>query len=348
MKRGRFLARQRWRIFLDGFMILIVTMGLYGCLPPATPSLPIVCTPVSPNVNIYRTTPQTWANLIFQYAYPSVPQTVSADTVPPMPLPQDEQRILGARYEAFLFLKNQTTRWSDIETIKLDDSNEVQIAVTFISPELIQAVFLNEVLKGRFLTADFDIQLQEILNILAARDELLFLITVTSTSNNNINAPPHVIDMPISEMKLNNAGNLESTPNHDDHNLDQPIDPSSEPVFGYIAYPLAILQSGGCAWVLDPKYNTNIVITVPDIKIDNLSSHPYTWTIPYQSLIDPNIPPDPPTFIMPPDFNQEVMSPFRKPPHPTASLRLSSGADPNIYWQDFARYVWHQITLGNY
>jgi hypothetical protein len=331
---------------VNGFLITMIMAGLSGCTPTPTPA--IACTPESPNVNIYRTTPQTWANMIFQYAYPSIPIPTTPDaTTPTPPMVPNEQQILGARYEAFRYLKNQASRWSDIETINLADLTEVQIVVTFISPELLQAVFLNEVLKDRFITSNFDVQLQNVLNSIADRNELLFLVTVTAT-NNNTNSNSHVIEIPINQMKLNNAGNLESSPFHDDHNLEQPINPSVKSVFGYIAYPLAVSTSNECVWVLDPKYNTSIVITVPDIKIDHVSSNPYTWTIPYKSLMNANIPPAPPMFIPITGLDPTQISPLPKPPYPISSIVLSTGENPDIYWQDFARFIWNQVTLGSY
>ncbi|NOT06280.1 MAG: hypothetical protein HOP27_16935 [Anaerolineales bacterium] len=278
--------------------------------------------------------------MIFQNAYQSIPTPASPDTVISI-LPNE---LSGPRFMAFQYLKDQVKRWSDTEAIKLKDLNEIQITVTFISPELIQAVYLNQIFMDGILASDFDAQLQTALNSIAAREEILFLVTVTATTNNSIDTVSHVIDIPIKEMLLNNAGNLESIPGHDDHNLDQPINSSLEPVFGYVAYPLGVLQSDGCNWVLDPKYNTNIVITVSDIKLDNISSHPYTWTIPYKPLIETNNYPDQSIFI-PVTGDVNLISPLAMPPNPKMN---QIGTDPDAYWQDFARYVWNQITLGNY
>ncbi len=347
MARGLFFLQYKW------FMVVIMTIimvGLSGCSPqPLTATPQIVCTPDAPNANIYRSASRTTANMIVQSAYPSLPTPVSPEIATPMPLlisigPES----LGARYAAFQYLKDQVTRWSDTETIKLDDLNIIEVIVTFISPDLVQAVFLNDFLKNGILTSDFDVQLQTVLNSIAERDELLFLVTVTSTNNNNSNSIPHVIDIPISEMKLNNAGNLESIPGHDDHNLDQPINSSFDPVFGYVAYPLGVLNSNGCNWTLDPKYNTNIVITVPDIKINDATSRPYTWTIPYKSLINANIPPDPLMFIPAPGFNPDLVFPLTKPPYPLSQPMVANGSNPDLYWQDFARFIWNQVTLRNY
>ena len=348
MARGLFSKKHKWGMVINIFMIIIIMTGGYGCAPIPQSQMP--CLPDSPEANIYKAPLDSWlANTIFEYAYPLVPTPTSPDEVTSNPFIQpSDQQMLGARYEAFQLLIKQTKRWSTIETLKLDDTNEMQFIVTFISPELVQAVFLNEVLKDRYITSDFQVHLQNVLNSIATRDELLFLVTVTATGNNNISFTPYVIEIPITQMVLKNAGNLESAPVHEDHNLEQPINSSFAPVFGYIAYPFGMLSSNGCDWILDPKYNTNIVITVPDIKKDNVSSRKYTWTIPYKSLIDTENPSTQPLFIVPPDFKLDLVTPLPRPPYPMANLMSPNGINPDMYWQDFARYVWSQITLGNY
>ena len=308
----------------------------------------ISCTPDSPEANVYKAEPEKLAITIFEYLYPPTATPASPDgTVIALPTPPSDQQIRLARYEAFQYLTKQTKRWSTIETVKLDDLNEMQITVTFIHPELLQAIFLNEVLKDRFLTSGFEDQLKIVLDSIAAREELLFLVTVTATSNNNPTSIPRMIEIPIKQMVLKNAGNLETTPVHDDHNLEQPINSSLGAVFGFIAYPLGLLDSNGCVWTLDPKYNTNIVITLPDIKIDNVSSSKYTWTIPYKSLIDPS-PPVTPQFAAPTEFALDRVWPSSKPPYPLPSFILSAGTDSNAYWEEFAKFIWSQVTLGNY
>ena len=319
-------------------LILLAIAGLSGCMNSSSSSKPVVCTPEAHNVNIYKTIPQTWTNTIFQYAATPVAIAIS---------PSEEQ-ILRARYAAFQYLINETKRWSDTETIKLDDSSEAQIAVTFLSPELLQAVFLSEVLRDGLLYSDFETQTQTMLNSIATRDELLFLLTVTTTNNSSTDLAPHIIDIPINQMTLTNGEDLQIAPKHDDHILDQPINSSSKPVSGYLAYPLAVLTNNQCNWVLEPKYNTSITITVPLIQMDGVNGGPYTWAIPYSSLVHADIPPNPPNFVMPAEFDPNQMVPLAIPPSPAMNLTIPNGMDQNMYWQNFARFVWNQFTLGNY
>jgi hypothetical protein len=295
----------------------------------------VICTPNSPLVNVYQSAPQPWANKIFESAFPPVPTPI-----PPNPPVQfNEQAILDARYTAFQQLIKETVRWSDSKIAKLDDSSEVTITLTFLSPELLQAVFLNQVLKDRSVMYGFQDQLQKALNKIAERNELLFLLTMTM-KNNNVNPPRHTVKIPIQNVVMNNAENLVITHSHDDHNLEQAIDATSDPVFGYLAYPLAGVSASECKWILDPKYNTNIVVTVPFLEVDGLSnSTPYFWTIPYSSLIGPIVPSETYIWPLPAGFDQNQMTPLALPPN---------DVNQPMYSQDFARFIWNQITLGNY
>lgn len=339
MSRGLSSMQLGVSMFIRGLMVFIITAGLLGCVEPSvtTPiSAPsVICTPESSGVNIYREIPKSWANVIFEFALPAIPTPLP----PATPTPPNEGQILVARYAAFQQLIKETNRWSDTETITLADSSKIRLTVTFISPSLIQAVFLNHVLKERFIASGFQDQLQNVLNLIAERDELLFLFTVTTTNGNNFTPVKHTVKIPIDRMTLNNSENLKAVPNHDDHNLEQPIDTTSEPVFGYLAYPLAMYSGNQCKWILDPKYNTNIVITVPTIEVDGEGNGQYSWTIPYVSLFGSAMPPEAPNFYLPPDFDINLMTPLALPPN-----ELSN---PN-YLQDFGRYIWNQITLGSY
>ncbi len=340
MKRGFLVTSCRPFAFtLFGSLILGIIVGLSGCTtPPQTyeMNIPIViCTPASPLVNVYKATPQPWSNKIFEYAFPLFPTPIP----PNPPIQFNEQPILDARYNAFLQLIKETTRWSNTQVIKLNDSSQAMITVTYISPELLQAVFLNQVLKDRSIAYGFQGQLQNALNTIAERNELLFLLTV-AMKNNNANTARHTIKIPIQSMTMYNAENLTIMHSHDDHNLEQVIDISSNPVFGYLAYPLAQVAANECKWILDPKYNTNIVITVPYIEVNDINNKsPLFWTIPYISLMNPIVPSDTYVLPIPPGYDQTLMTPLTLPP---------SDINQTTYWQDFARFIWNQITLGNY
>jgi hypothetical protein len=194
-------------------------------------------------------------------------------------------------------------------------------------------------LKQHVFYPDFEAKTQAMLNSVASRDELLFLLTISITNNGLASIAPHTIDIPIKDMALTNGEDLPISPKHDDHILDQPISSLSKPVFGYLAYPLAVMTNSECKWILEPKYNTSIVVTVPIIQLDGVGQGPYTWTIPYSSLINAHILPNSPKLFAPQGFDQSLISTLPLPP---------SAINQTDNWQDFARFVWNQITLGNY
>jgi hypothetical protein len=198
MTRGNFLLWNKLHIVLRGFVMLMIITGLVGCTSsPPTPTPPILCTPESPNVNIYRTAPQTLVEKIVQHVAQGGTESAFA---------QLEPQISEARFATFQYLVDQTERWSDSETIKLDVTNEAQITLTFLSPDLIQAAFLlSQILKDNFSTSDIPTQIQTVLNSIGNRDELLFLVTVTATSSAVPNSSQHIIHIPMDRMILTNT-----------------------------------------------------------------------------------------------------------------------------------------------
>lgn len=330
------------------FVLLVSAIFVSGCSPFFTPDPSAACTAEMAAANIYRAEPLREPNIIFEFAHPPTPVPLPTSTPDPVntpfPVPTitptsppSAGQIQSARYAAFRHLIKEAERWSDIQKIKFSDSTEAEIVITFISPELLQAVSLGDALNERNTVFDFNSQARVALDSIAAREELLFLLTVTSPLNyTNLNN--HVIKFDTTTLKLKNAEGLELSPGHIESNLGEPINASSTAVFGYFGYPLVKLDNGKCKWVLDPKYNTNIVITLPEIFVDGVATGPYSWTIAYMPLIDLNVPPPPPDFNVPPNYDQSQISPLTVPP---SGIRLTNR------WQDFARFVWYKITLGN-
>jgi hypothetical protein len=291
------------------------------------------------------------ANIIFEYAYPTPQPTNTPDPAVPTPQPTNTpdpsisatptvtgtptpaQQVQGARYEAFQYLIKETERWSDVEIVRFNDASETDIVITFISPELLQAVLLNNTLKDGVVTSDFQGEVQKALTSVAARGELLFMFTVMSPGTN---PNSHTVTIPVGNLALNNTESQQLTPSHYDPNLVQPIKFSSESVFGYIAYPQVRLLNDQCKWTLDPKYNTNIVITMEKIQVDGIDSGPYSWTIPYAPLLRFEQPPELPSFLIPQNYDQKLIAPLET---------LQAGFKVAGHWQDFARFVWFKTTL---
>lgn len=131
--------------------------GIPGCgpAPEAAPVKPVVCTPQATNVNVYRAASASISQTSSYTVTPSGTSGASGMTTPlsadqalallqgtlpqslPSTIPVDSYSVLGT-------LVNDRV-WSDIQTVNLSDSNKAQIVVTFLSPQMIQAVLNSEV-----------------------------------------------------------------------------------------------------------------------------------------------------------------------------------------------------------
>lgn len=353
MGRGLLLFQHHRGIVFRIFLLLLFGVGLSGCglAPEASSPKPVVCTPQAPNVNVYRVTPAPGvATLTPNGAVPNgttsgVTTVLSQEQALallqgtlPMGLPaaglSDSNSILGT-------LVNETKNWSDVQTIKLDDSSKAQIVVTFISPQLIQAVYYSEVSSRGSVVSS----LQSALDAVAVRDELIFFVSIITTTNNSLNTTPHKIQIPIQKMVIMNADDVDAPPLHDDHILAQPIDSSYEPVFGYLSYPIAMIHGTECSWILNPSYNKKIIITVSDIFVDGLSVGAHTWMIPYSSLFKVGASSTSQTIMA---IDPNLVSNSQVPPSPMAGLLTPNGLPENTFWQIYAGFLWKQVMQGVY
>jgi len=341
---NRFLVLQS-RFFL---VLFLLSVFLGGCVFPPTITPPATCAAELEQANIYRNARLEIANGIYEAAYPATPVPLPTYTPDPVNTPLPGPPIIptntpfpgqidSARYAAFQYLIKQTRRWTDIETIKFKDGGSVEIAVTFVSPELLQAVFLNNSLDDGVQVLDFQSQAQAALDSIAGRQEALFLLTIVSPLN-NMAVNNHVLKIDTTTLKLKNAEGLELKPGHIDSNLGELINSSSEAVFGYFGYPLVETESGACKWALDPKYNTNIVVSLPAINVDGADVGPFSWTVAYAPLMDLAVSPSAPDLNMPQGYNLSQIALLQTPPN---------GIQQTNRWQDFARFLWYKVTLGN-
>jgi hypothetical protein len=351
--RKSFLFAQRRFVFVL-FLFSSLMGGCDGFLSGL--ATPIPCTAELTAANIYRKELKSWANMIFASASPATPPALPTDisqpsntpaltdtalpVTTPMPVIFNELRIQDARYAAFDYLVSETTRWTAVQPIGMPDGSQAEIVITFISPGMIEAVVLSDILRDNFVNLDFQAQARAALDKVAQRNELLFLVMVTSAGTTT-NPVSHGINILIDDLALNNAENLLFKPTHNDYNLEQPINPFAKPVFGYVAYPLVQQQADGkCKQALDSTFDTNIFITLGSIQVDGTSMGPYSWTIPYAALINSSTPADPPMIMMPSGFNTDIMSPSSNPPSGIGQNNINK-------WYDLARFIWWKVMLGN-
>lgn len=347
MRRGLLFFQPKGEIAWGIFLFFLFGAGLSGCggTSQASSPKPIACTlQAPPTVNIYRATPtpivtpQTgvggaFTNLTQEQVLALLQSPQGQQSLPTLP-------VVPANNN-FGKLIHEVKSWSDIVTLKIDTTNYAQVIVTFLSPELIRAVYNNEM----SIYGVPNPNAQPVLDKIAERNELIFFVSVITTTNNNIGATARKILIPIQKMALMNVDDVSVPPLHDDHNLAQPIDSTLEPVFGYLTYPMAMMQGGTCSWILNPDYNKKIIIIVPDIYVDDISFGPFTWIIPYSPLFDPEFPPPSPTAVV---YDASQTSSSLTPPSPVTSVLMPNGMGEDAFWLTYARFIWKQVVMGNY
>jgi hypothetical protein len=261
-----------------------------------------------------------------------------------------------ARYAAFKILGDQTMRWSNYVDIALPDGGNMRITLTYISPELIQGILLNQIL---FTNKIYDPETQFQGKILAGlmqadqRDESLFLVSITFTAsgvaptNGIIPATRKSISLqiPITEMVLTNSSNITVAPNHDDHSLNRSI-PLRETFSGFITYQMTVKNGENCDLLLDPVWNTSISIYTPHLTVNDVDYGAQTWTIRYKSLLNLDMSTITPDYEYPLTTNFGDLSPSTDAPTPLDIPSTAPGYWDG-YWELMARYVWEQVLYTN-
>ena len=340
------------------WLVCIILCGLTACgdsiFPPVqipyAPCIPTVAATVaggninSTEVNIYKSIPNPTIVSLYQHGAtptPSItPMPLTPTATPDFFLPtvmalEQEQRTLETKNAAFQRLIYEVERWTSVQRVDFDQTSRAYLLVTFISPELVQTVSLNHILASNKTTANIWVDLNNAMYQFSKREELIFMVTVI-IKNDTVPQASHKLEIDMKKMMLVNAENMSISPQHGDQNLDHPIDLTSAPVFGYLYYPMAVVDTT-CKQVLDPKYNTKIVIQTRGVRVDSATAD-LSWTIPYRALLETGMSIYVPTFETPEPTHLANMQPLRDPP---------AGSDA-VDWEEFAKFIWGQITLEIY
>lgn len=330
MPRGKFT-----RNILSGCLGVILIWFQAGCTSTTSEAYVLMTPCSSGNAGITGNTALNPAvNEIFQYAATPTPDP-AANLLPVDILAVQDHRILYARHAAINLLTYEAERWTKIKEISFEDSSKVRIAITYLSPELMESVLQNHILAHEPQRVDVWEIIQKEMNQIYERDKLIFLITVMADSQT---FSPHKIDLAPREMILRNARDDAVAPMYDDHNLEIPIDLSDGPEFGFLYYPISVMTDRGCESVLDRETNTKINIETWVIKIDSVSRGPYIWMIHYAPLVETGdlfyVPKYPDGFTT---IDTTVFSPLPEPP--------ATDESDVVFWREFGRYVWGQVTL---
>jgi hypothetical protein len=239
------------------------------------------------------------------------------------------------RQQAFQELVNQVRDWTDSVVINIGDRN-IEIAITYFSPEVAHAVVINHYLyvRNNNFTGRLDEQVKMQLAGIIDRNENIFFITfITTPSNNTV-----TIDFPMGELELTNISNLTVKKEHDDYNLEKPILLQTELEYGFVYFPMAVIKDGICQTVFDKTRDTSVVISAPRVVINGLTIGPQSWKYKYGPLIDMS--------SLSGGGNNElaITQPVDQITPAMGSLSPGNKNDQN-YWISIARMIWMETTL---
>lgn len=325
MLRGASLHQPKF-LSAKWHIVSLIIIGLSACnvmtpsLISATATPLSECQPLSYNMNIYNPTPVPTLPLN------ALPPTASITT------PNAQQPNLTTKQSAFLKLEREVERWTDTRTIELGDASRARITITFLSPELLRAVSIIDIMTNHPNLSP-DAEAERLLAKNADRKNLIFFLTVLPIDSTAETSNAHTIYVDINQLKLINAKGLSIAPASFDHDLSQTITLPQD-VYGFLYYPLAVMSNGVCTEVLDSTFNTKIVLQTPHIILDKVESEPYSWTIKYTYLLDTgNSPITNDNRYVPADA--DIFSTNIPPTNPEIS---------DTFWEQYAKFLWGQLT----
>jgi len=260
--------------------------------------------------------------------------------------PNDVQRYETVQYEAIKLLATLTKRWSDSVDI-VQGSKYIRVTITYLSPELIYTIILNHYLFrkiGNVFNSSFEGQIASTIEELANRNEHIFFITLSASVYEQGSSPrePVIVYLPVESLVMTNSSNIQVTPQHDDHNLEERIDLTSAPAYGYISYPIAVSkvsnETENCELFLNKNTNTHLTVSVPYVEINGTRHQIRSWMLEYTPLLQ---------ISLNSNLSNSVLQVEKKTENfkPDITLPLPTSTEEAEYWEKIARFIWYETTL---
>lgn len=344
------------RFFRWFFIAVWLTALVSACEPidiNSPGSLAATCQPGDGSGNIYQTGMFPYIKDIIERANAIPTTTVLQTAVPGTPsgfigdassmpslMPTSMPNLgLPPQQDAFLYLVNETMHTTDTRIVRQDNSDAVHIVITFLSPKLIQAAYLNDFLYRGETPSEFESRLSTALSKTVKREEFLFLVTLIPANRTVPGISNYIVEVTMDNTTLMDSSGTIVKPTHVEYNLKQPFHTQQPPESGLMGYPMGLQTANGCASVLDPIYNTTIVIATESIQINGIVNEPHSWTIPYAPLVlDPE-------YSEPPLDSLSYLNLIPNPPTPLFTPPSEVNA---AFWVGYAQFIWGKITKGNY
>jgi hypothetical protein len=253
-----------------------------------------------------------------------------------------------ARQEALFQLGQNMEHWSYQVDIVNDNAHAVRMTVTYLDPALIQFIVLNQLINDPNYSgasssspineSSFDFKLNNTVQQLGARNELLFVVTITSKfyDRQNYTGSDLTVNLPIQQMKLSSTAAMQVEPTHIDGILSESMDIHHGPVSGIVGYPIALLNDIQCDLVIDQFTNT-LTLNIPLVTLGGISSGKKFWSIPYRSLVmQTDIYPTP---TSDPNILSNPVTQIDEPPIPN----WPNNQENATYWEGMGQYLWSVV-----
>jgi len=317
--------------FLSIFSLLSILLA--GCGVDAASAVlsssPAACAPPISTPNPYNGLPEEWIWKPYDY----VAKTGSL---------ANETEYGQARYAAFQLLRRQTERWSNSIDIDVSVTEKIRITITYLSPQLLQLIEVNQLLRDRtdpiMGTGEFQNLVQTSLNKAAKMQGTIFLVTVYAVTSPD--QGPMAIDLPVKNMVLTNAANETVRPIYSDQGFDGTLRLANNSYSGFVVYPMAVKNGEICHLFLEETPDRKITFSLSEIIINDKNKGNYTWVILYSPILDDGSPDENPNFV-PPNPWQGYGSYAPSPQVPAPDLPADT------YWELFSCHLWEQVTYDS-
>lgn len=314
-------SKRSTNIFSIVSMMAFMAVWLSACIVNLTPAATAYPT-CAPNysANIYNPT-QT----------PSV-----FPTVPPLPAPASTQPVqasLTREQLAFRELVDHVERWTNMITIPIGETSSARVAITLLSPELVWTVSFIDKMDENPNNPYIYSEASEHLGEIAASNSFLFFMAIFPIGSGEAGGIPHTIQINAGQLSLVSAKGIAIKPVSYDHNLDYRF-PSTETTYGYLYFPISVNDGSGCIDVLDSTFDTKIIFQLPEVRIDDAPTGPYSWMIQYTYLLNSeNIHHNRDGLVPPVDAD------IRAKDLPPNSVDINED-----FWRDYAEFIWGKTT----
>jgi hypothetical protein len=247
------------------------------------------------------------------------------------------------KQKAFSQLVEAIQHSSDQRDFAYDNKQMVRITITYLDPVLVQYILLNDALvnKNGEEAGVFETELGNTFNKLANRQELLFVVILT-TSHYDPQAYGGnllTVSLPVAELRLFNTGNINVSPTHFDHSLDEKIIISRGPISGVVGYPISVITQNNCAELMD-QWTTSLTLDVSAVTVNTMKFDSQFWRIGYTPLMQDNAQPVVNNALPTPITDINQLSPTEQPPTPFWNPSSNDITDWNVYWETMSRYLW--------